>query len=197
MSGIVIDLIFIGILAIFSIIGMYKGFFSTLVSLLGFLGTLLIAFLFREEMVSILDSVFNLTGWLTSLVGSSVASVLAVIVGILITYILIRLIVFILNHTIGKIFKGKMLGKANSFLGFFLGFCKGAIYTCILFAVVSVATLIPSVKTFVQERLEGTLFTGYIYIFVEEQIANSFKSEVEDDEPSPANNPIITIPDIE
>lgn len=197
MNGIVIDLILIGILAIFSIIGMYKGFFSTLVSLLGFLGTLLIAFLFREEMVAILDSIFNLTNWLTGLVGGSVAGVLAVIIGIAITYIIIRLIVFILNHTIGKIFKGKMLGKANSLLGFFMGFCKGAIYTCILLAVVSVATLIPPVKAFVQERLEGTLITGYVYIFVEEQIANSFKSDAEIDGPSPANNPIVSAPPTE
>lgn len=196
MNGIVIDLILIGILAIFSIIGMYKGFFSTLLSLLGFLGTLLIAFLFREEMVFILDSIFNLTDWLTGLVGNSVAGVLSVIIGIAITYIVIRLIVFILNHTIGKIFKGKMLGKANSFLGFFVGFCKGAIYTCLLLAIVSVATLIPPVKTFVQERLQGTWITGYVYIFVEEQIANNFKNGVENNDMSPANNPIINISDI-
>lgn len=196
MNGIVIDLILIGILAIFSILGMYKGFFSTLVSLLGFLGTLLIVFLFRGEVVSILDSVINLTGWLTDLVGSSIAGVLAVIIGMIIMYVFIKLIVFILNHTIGKFFKGKMLGKANSLLGFFLGFCKGAVYTCLLFAVISVATLIPSVKTFVQESLEGTLLTCYVYIFVEEQLANNFKIETEDNNSSPANNPIINISDI-
>lgn len=192
MSGIVIDLILVGILIIFSIIGMYKGFFSTLVSLLGFVGTLLVAFIFRDEMVAILDSIFGLTGWLSSLVGSGVANVLAVIIGIAISYILIRLVVFILNHTIGKLFKGKVLGKANAFLGMFVGFCKGAIYTCFLFAIISVATLIPSVKNFVQERLQGSIITSYVYIFVEEQIANNFKGGIETEDTSPATHPIIT-----
>jgi len=193
MNGIVIDLILVGILIIFSIIGMYKGFFSTLLSLLGFVGTLLVSFIFRDEMVAVLDSIFNLTGWLTSVVGSSVAKVLAVIIGIALTYIIIRLVIYVLNHTIGKLFKGKVLGKANAFLGMFVGFCKGAMYTCFLFAVISVATLIPSVNSFVQERLQGSILTCYVYIFVEQQIANNFKSGIETDDISPATNPIITI----
>ncbi|MDD3232267.1 MAG: CvpA family protein [Clostridia bacterium] len=179
MSGIIIDLIFVGILVIFSVIGMYKGFFSTLLSLLGFLGTVVVAFLFRHQMVAILDSIFNLTPWLSATFGDSAANIIAVIIGIIITYILIRILIFILNHTIGKIFKGKLLGKANAVLGLFLGFFKGVLYVSCFFAIIYIATVIPPVKTFVNDRLEGTLVTGYVYSFVGEQIVHNLVSEEE------------------
>lgn len=170
MSGIVIDLVLIGILVLFAVIGMYRGFFSTLLSLLGFLGTVIIAFLFRYQMVEILDAIFNLTPWLTEKFGASIANVISVIVGIILTYIFLRIIIFILNHTVGKIFKGRLLGKVNATLGLFLGFFKGVLYLTCFFAIICIASVIPSVKTYVNERLDGTLITVFVYSFVGDQI---------------------------
>lgn len=181
MSGIIIDLIFIAIIAIFAILGMYKGFFSTLLSLLGFLGTLVVAFLFKDQMAFLLNSLFGLTDWLAITLGNSIAYIITIIVGIILTYIIIRVLVFVLNHTVGQLFKGKVLGKANVAFGFILGIIKGVVYTMFFFVIVSVLTLIPSVKTFVNEKLQGTYLTSFVYEFVENQIASNFTNDVEEE----------------
>ncbi|MDD4816222.1 MAG: CvpA family protein [Clostridia bacterium] len=181
MEKIWIDVIFFGIILLAGVIGLFKGFFATALSLLGFLGTFVLAYFFSGIMVSILDSLFGLTPWLAGLVGQSIANVIAVIVAIIITYLVLRVLVFVLNHTIGKLFKGKVLGKLNSVLGFFLGLVKGAVFLGVFFAVANIASLIPAVNTFIEGQLTGTEVTIYVYEFVGDQIGNYLTSE----EPAP------------
>lgn len=177
MSGIIVDLIFLAVLAIFAVVGMFRGFFSTLLSLLGFVGAILIAWLFREQTVVILDSLFDLTNWLNNVVGENIASVLAPAIAIIVAFVLLKIIVFILEHTLGKLFKGGLVGKINSVLGLILGFVKGVLFSIALFAIVCVLTLIPSVKTFVDNTIQGTYVVSWVYNIVNEQISNSFGND--------------------
>jgi uncharacterized membrane protein required for colicin V production len=183
MNGIILDLIFIAVLAVFAILGMYKGFFSTLLSLLGFLGTLVVAFLFKDQMAFLLNSLFGITDWLAGTLGNDIAYIITVVIGIVLTYIIIKIIVFILKHTVGQLFKGEVLGKFNVAFGFVLGIIKGVVYSMVFFVIVSILTLIPSVKTYVDEKLQGTYIVSFVYEFVENQIASNFTNTIEETEP--------------
>lgn len=176
-----IDIIFFAIIALSGVIGLFKGFFATALSLLGFLGTFVLAYFFSGIMVGILESLFGLSSWLTGLVGESIANVIAIVVAIAITYILIRILIFILNHTIGKFFKGKLFGTVNKVLGFFLGLVKGGVFIGVFLAIVNIASLIPAVSDFVDEQLTGTEVTIYVYEFIGDQIGDYFTNE----EPAP------------
>ena len=177
MSGIVIDLIFLLILAIFTVVGMFRGFFSTLLSILGFVGSILIAYFFRDQTVAVLDWIFGFSDWLNGLLGESVAQYVIPAGAIIIAFILLKLLVFILEHTIGKLLKKGLVGRINKVLGLVLGFIKGVLYSFAFCAIVSILTLIPSVKTFVDEKLEGTYIISFVYNLIDDEIEKAFTDQ--------------------
>lgn len=170
MSYIWIDFIAIAIVLATIAIGYFRGFFSSLLSLCGFIGSFVIAFLLKEPIVNLLESLFGFKSWFVGFLGESVGNVVCVMVAIVITYILLRVVIFILNHTIGKLFKGKVLGKPNAILGGVLGVVQGLFYVLIILVVWNLASLIPSVKTWTEDKMTQTLFVGAVYHFVGQQI---------------------------
>lgn len=60
MNGIIIDLVIIGLILIFAIVGFYKGFLRELISLVGFFGSLVISYFACGYFSNFLNSVF---GW--------------------------------------------------------------------------------------------------------------------------------------
>ena len=165
-----IDLIALGLIVISAIIGMKKGFFATLLSLLGFVGTIILAYFFHDEIMLLFEKLFGAKTWLVETLGETVGGIVGTIAAMVVTYLLIRILIFIINHTIGHIFKGKLLGGINSFLGFLLGLVKGAAYVVITLIVINILTLIPSVKTWADGVFKETYVIGYVYDFVGDSI---------------------------
>lgn len=176
------DLIAIGIVVLAGIVGLFRGFFATLLSLLGFVGTFILAYFFSDEMLVLLDKLFGLATWLKNTLGDSIGHVVAIIVSLAITYLLIRVLVFIINHTVGKIFKGRLFGKLNSLLGLLLGFLKGVLYVAIILIVVNIVALIPSVKTWVDTNFSQTFIVGNVYNLLGDAIGDYFSGDEPVDE---------------
>lgn len=59
MDGKIIDLVIIGLVLIFSLIGFYKGFLRELVSLIGFFGSLVISYFASGYFTNILNGIVN------------------------------------------------------------------------------------------------------------------------------------------
>lgn len=187
MSGIIVDVIFIAILLIFALVGLFRGFFNTLISLLGFVASILIAFLFREQTIAILDSIFGLSDWATNLVGEGVASFLIPAIAILVAFILIKIIVFILEHTVGKLFKKGLVGNINRALGCILGFVKGALYTFGVFMVLFALSAIPTVKNFTDSTFKDTYIVSWVYSLAGSALGGILGDEEPED---PAQTPV-------
>ena len=152
-----LDIIAAVVIVLASIVGMCKGFFATLLSLLGFVGTFVLAYFFSDEILGLLDQICGLPTLIQNALGSGVGNIVAAVVGFIITYILIRLVVFILNHTIGKLFKkGRLIGGVNTFMGFVLGLGKGVVYVALALVAINIASLIPSVKQWSTTTFEQT-----------------------------------------
>ena len=170
-----LDIIAAVVIVLASIVGMCKGFFATLLSLLGFVGTFVFAYFFSDEILGILDQICGLPTLIQNALGSGVGNIVAAVVGFIITYILIRLAVFILNHTIGKLFKkGRLVGGVNTFMGFVLGLGKGVVYVALALVAINIASLIPSVKQWSTTTFEQTYVVGKVYNWVGQQLGNYF-----------------------
>ena len=173
-----LDIIAAVVIVLASIVGMCKGFFATLLSLLGFVGTFVFAYFFSDEILGILDQICGLPTLIQNALGSGVGNIVAAVVGFIITYILIRLAVFILNHTIGKLFKkGRLVGGVNTFMGFVLGLGKGVVYVALALVAINIASLIPSVKQWSTTTFEQTYVVGKVYNWVGQQLGNYFSSD--------------------
>ena len=172
-----LDIIAAVVIVLASIVGMCKGFFATLLSLLGFVGTFVLAYFFSDEILGLLDQICGLPTLIQNALGSGVGNIVAAVVGFIITYILIRLVVFILNHTIGKLFKkGRLVGGVNTFMGFVLGLGKGAVYVALALVAINFASLIPSVKEWPNTAFQQTYVIGKVYNWVGDQLGNYFSS---------------------
>ena len=173
-----LDIIAAVVIVLASIVGMCKGFFATLLSLLGFVGTFVLAYFFSDEILGLLDQICGLPTLIQNALGSGVGNIVAAVVGFIITYILIRLVVFILNHTIGKLFKkGRLVGGMNTFMGFVLGLGKGVVYVALALVAINIASLIPSVKQWSTTTFEQTYVVGKVYNWVGQQLGNYFSSD--------------------
>lgn len=177
MANFYLDIIAAVVIILASIVGMHKGFFATLLSLLGFVGTFILAYFFSDEILLLLDQICGLPTLIQNALGSTVGNIVSAVVGFIITYILIRLVVFILNHTIGKLFKrGRLVGGVNTFMGFVLGLGKGAMYVALALVAINVASLIPSVKQWSTTTFEQTYVVGKVYNWVGDQLGIYFSS---------------------
>ncbi|MBR2433034.1 MAG: CvpA family protein [Clostridia bacterium] len=172
-----LDIIAAVVIVLASIVGMCKGFFATLLSLMGFVGTFVLAYFFSDEILGLLDQICGLPTLIQNALGSGVGNIVVAVVGFIITYILIRLVVFILNHTIGKLFKkGRLVGGVNTFMGFVLGLGKGAVYVALALVAINFASLIPSVKEWSNTAFQQTYVIGKVYNWVGDQLGNYFSS---------------------
>ena len=177
-----IDIVAGAVVLIGAIVGMSKGFFASLLSLLGFVGTFILAYFFSENILALLDQICGLSGLIESVLGSTVGHIVAVILAFIITFLAIKILIFILNHTVGKLFTGRALGGVNKFMGFMLGLVKGTAYVAIALVAINIASLSPSVKNWSTTTFEQTYVVGKVYNWVGSQLGNYLVSSSENNE---------------
>lgn len=61
--GLIIDIVFVSILAIYVIVGLFKGFLNTLISLFGNVASLTVAIIAAKPFANLLNSLFNVSAW--------------------------------------------------------------------------------------------------------------------------------------
>lgn len=176
-----IDIIAGLVVLIAGIVGMCRGFFASLLGLLGFVGTFILAYFFSDKLLALMDQICGLSTIIKDLLGESVGQIVAVILAFVLTYLLIRVIVFILNQTIGRLFRGRVLGGVNTFMGFVLGFTKGVAYVALVLVAINIASFIPQIKNWSTTTFEQTYVVGKVYNWVGGQLGQFFVSNLEDD----------------
>ena len=167
-----IDIIAAAVVMLSAIVGMCRGFFASLLSLLGFVGTFILAYFFSDNILALLDQICGLSGLIEGVLGTTVGHIVAVIIAFIVTFLVIKIVIFILNHTIGKLFTGRALGGVNKFMGFILGIVKGTAFVAITLVAINLASLIPSVKNWSSTTFEQTYVVGKVYNWVGAQLGN-------------------------
>ena len=184
-----IDIVAAAVVLIGAIVGMCRGFFASLLSLLGFVGTFILAYFFSDNILALLDQICGLSGLIEGVLGSSVGHIVAVIIAFIATFLVIKLVIFILNHTVGKLFTGRALGGINKFMGFLLGLVKGTAYVALALVAINVASLIPSVKNWSTTTFEQTYVVGKVYNWVGSQLGNYLVNSSQESENLPGEEP--------
>jgi len=184
--GIVLDFIMISVLLVFGIIGSFKGFFKSFITLLGTGLSILLTYLFRNQLLQ-LDKSIGI-GSMLGLSGNSAGDVLTIVIYGVILFILLRIIALLLNMTVGKIFKGKVLSPINKTLGFILEFLKSGIAILGILFAVSGAMMIDGINTIISSNIQDSFLVRPIINYLKDDvIANHIKNDDADNTNSDAN----------
>lgn len=173
MEGYILDLIALAIVVLFTVIGWFKGFFSTLLSIIGGVGTFVIAFFCSDWVVELCENWFGLSTALNNSLGEAVGGVVAPIIAIVGACIVLRILVFVLNHTIGKLFRVSFIGGINSFLGLILGMLRGVGLVCILLAILSLAGGIEAVSNFITNTVDNSIVITHLFDWINDMVQSA------------------------
>lgn len=138
MTFAIIDIVFLIIILVMAIKGAVNGFIAEVFGKAAFLVGLLVGVLFYNDLAVVLVQ------WISVVL-------LAQVVSFLLLFILTFLIIKVIQHLLGGIFKGDILGSLNRALGFFLGLAEGVLIVAVILLVLHVQPWIQ-----VDSLLEGS-----------------------------------------
>ncbi len=146
MSLAVIDIVFLMLVLVMAIKGAVNGFIAELFGKAAFLVGLLVGVLFYNDLAAVLAQ------WIP-------VAFLSQVVSFLLLFILTFLAIKILQHLLGGLFKGDILGSLNKALGFFLGLAEGVLIVAVILLVLRIQPWI-QVDSLLQGSLVAELFAG-------------------------------------
>lgn len=194
MWGLIIDGLVIGIILIFAIIGIVKGFFDSLLSLIG--TTLaIVAGVFTAKYVSgWINSLFSLEDKiLNSLDGGAegsfkifggefsnpeVARFAVWLISVVAIFLLVKLVLLILSKMFEKVTQNApVISGINRVLGMLFGIVKGAVMIFASLALCSALSQLPIIGTTISDKIADTKVTSFAYKYVDEFVENQLTKE--------------------
>lgn len=150
-TPIIIDIVLCLIIFTCGLVGIKKGFLGSIISIFGWLGGIIIAWLLKDIVANLLENWFALT--------TKIGYTLNVIISFISVFVLVKILVFVINYLIKFILKNNAFGKINKLLGFILGLAKGVIYICTILVLLTLLQNIPSVSEKVTPIINQTVIT--------------------------------------
>ena len=189
-----LDIVVIALIALFAIIGLFKGFFDGLISICTIFVSLIISITLANPFANLIRSIVDIDGWWDFIlqklgVGDSMvifgalyareklAAFLTVLVSTIILFIFIRCLVRLLKKLFQSISKkSKIINNLNKFFGFVLGAMKGSIIIILILAVCSIITSlgVPGLSDTITTTIDGTTVTSFAYEKVDSIIDQKF-----------------------
>lgn len=145
----IIDLVFLGIIGLFTIVAAIKGFVKAIFGKLCWIVGLILAFFLYGIVVPIMENYISNT-------------TLATIVAFIAVFIVAFLIIKIIEVIISKIFSGQILKSLDKLLGAIFGFIEGS---AIVFVIVFVITQQPWFD--VSELVNDSFIVNFLQPFVQ------------------------------
>lgn len=119
----IVDLVFIGIIALFTIISCFKGFIKSIFGKLCWIVGLICSFLFYKMVTPFISKYIE---------NPTIASIASFIAVFIVVFLIIKIVEVIISH----IFRGEILRSLDRALGALFGFAEGvAIVFLILFVI--------------------------------------------------------------
>ena len=191
----IIDGLLILILVICTIVGIVKGLFDSLLSLIGtglalvisvFVGKYVANFInkifdFEELILKKLDGaseegVISIFG--TPLQNSDVAKFCVWICSVVIVFLIIKLVIYILAKIFESVTKSSpTLSGINRVLGMVFGLCKGAVIVVALLALCSLLSQVPIIGTPIYNNITKTKITNGVFKFVDDFVEKNLTED--------------------
>lgn len=191
-----IDIVFIAIIVIFAIVGLVKGLFDSILSLVASVASIFLAFWAGKPVAEFLNKMVGLNSFfekaLTSIGISEsglanhslqeLASVCSLVLSMLIVFILIKVAVWLLAKLFDSVTANSTaLSGMNRLLGLVFGAVKGFAIVLIVLGLTAVVSIyVTPVGTKVNNFLENSSITMKTYNYIEEWVDNDLRDKIDD-----------------
>lgn len=191
----IIDGLLILIIVVCAIIGIVKGFFDSILSLVGTGLALAVSVFTAKYVANFINKIFNFEEFLLTkideattegvitifgvdLQNTEVAKFAVWVVSIIIVFIIVKLAIFILSKIFESVVKNSpTMGGINRVLGMVFGIVKGGVTVLGLLAVCSLLAQVPGIGTPIYEQITNTTITSGIYKYVDEFVEKNLTKE--------------------
>lgn len=191
-----IDIVFIAILVLFAIIGVWRGLFDSLLALISSGVALTVAIFTAKSVAKFLNKTFKINSWfskiLTKSVGeggtitlfgktdlsfaiNEVAEFLSMIFAIIVVFVLIKLAVWLLAKLFDSVVSSSTIGSGlNKVLGLVFGACRGFLVVIIVLSLCCVFSSTKLIGNKIQENIDNSSVTKYVYKYVSDYTEKLF-----------------------
>lgn len=196
----IIDGLLIGIIVVCIIVGIAKGFFDSLMSLIGTGIALLASVFLGKHVANFFNKLFNFESFMlekieeSSLVSENgtveffkgtfhlqtteVAKFAVWICAVAILFLAIKLIIFIVSKLFEAVIKNSpTISGINRLLGMGFGALRGAAIVVVILALCSVVSQVPGVGNNVYDAIQDTAITGKVYNVVEDFVEKNLDED--------------------
>lgn len=191
----IIDGVLILILVVSVIVGIVKGFFDSLLGLIGTGLAFLIAIFtakylsnFLNKIIGIEDFVMNKLGAIEGNDGtiqffgtrtnSEVAKFCSWIVTVIVIFLIIKLVIFVLSKIFESVVQNSpTISGINRVLGMVFGFAKGCVWVAVILGLCSAVSQVPVIGTGITNKIAETKVTKGVYKYVDDFVDTQLTQE--------------------
>lgn len=189
-----LDIVLIVAIVIFAVIGIFRGFIDSVLSIFSSLVSLVISYFLAKYVASLLNKIMNLNGMFENMLGSwgvnegglmgisrdKIASCISFLLSMLIVWILLKIAIWLLSKLFSSVTaNSKTLSGINRALGFLFGAVKGVLFTAVLLCVVSLLNAfgISGPDRWIREN---TTVTNAVYKYLDPWVKDNVAGMVKD-----------------
>lgn len=191
-----IDIVFIAILVIFAIIGLWRGLFDSLLALISSGVALTVGVLTAKPVAKLLNKMISINSWfektLNKTVGTDgtitlfgntnltfsvkeVAEFLSIVFAIIVMFVLIKLAVWLLAKLFDSVASSSNIASGlNKVLGLFFGLLRGAVVVVVTLSLCCVFSSTKLIGNKIQETVDNSTVTKYVYKYVSDYTEKLF-----------------------
>lgn len=188
-----IDIVFIAVILVFAVIGLWKGLFDSILSLCASVASIFLAFWASKPVAEFLNRTAGtnnffkdlLTKWNVPTNGTfsleELASVCSLVLSVIIVFVLIKAAVWLLAKLFDSVTANSTpLSGMNRLLGLVFGAVQGFAVVLILLGLTSIASTVSVIDTKVNNFLENSSITRHTYVYVDEWVDKELQDKIED-----------------
>lgn len=154
-----LDIVLLVLIVVCAFVGLFKGFFDSILSLFGNVVSLIIAYFLAKYVASFLNATFGVNTYIAKLlekwgvnegglIGFSrdrLANIITLVLSIIIVWILLRLVIMLLSRIFSSVTdNSSTISGMNRLFGFLFGAIKGFVFVIVGFGLLSIiATFLP------------------------------------------------------
>ena len=189
----IIDGVLILILVISTIVGIVKGFFDSLLSLLGTGIAFAIAVFTAKYVSGFLNNIIGIEQFVLNKLDASnegtvnffgprpnaeVAKFCTWIITVIVMFLIIKLAIYILAKIFESVTKNSpTLSGLNRLFGMIFGLAKGVVWVAVLLALCSAVSEIPVIGSTITNKIAETKVTSFAYKYVDEFVDTQLTQE--------------------
>lgn len=189
-----IDIVFIGIIVVFAIIGLVKGLFDSILSLVASVASIFLSFWASKPVAAFLNKMADVNGFFEKFLTdklsipaegaygqtlSELASVCTLVLSMIIVFVLIKVAVWLLAKLFDSVTAQSTAASGmNRLLGLVFGAIKGFAIVIIALGITSVASI--AFEKQIDDFLADSSITRSTYNYVDEWVENELQDRLDD-----------------